>query len=226
MKIKICTKCNKEKSLSEFHKYKASPDGCAYWCKSCKKKVTREYYERNKTKVIQQAKKWREKHEQYMRKYMKEYHENYGKQYYLDNKDKINKASKEWRLKNPGYIKKWRVRNSDYDSKWYMSNREKCKISNQKWCKKNKNKNCDYAARYRARKMCQTLRLSIEEQNVIDNLYAIAECMNKASINVKWHVDHIIPLSKGGLHHPNNLQILEASANLSKGDKLLKCTKM
>jgi 5-methylcytosine-specific restriction endonuclease McrA len=33
------------------------------------------------------------------------------------------------------------------------------------------------------------------------------------------HVDHIIPLNKGGLHHPDNLQILDGKLNDSKKDK-------
>jgi len=221
MEIKVCTKCNKEKNLSEFHKLKISIDGHDYWCKSCKKEIARKYYESNKIKVLRQSKKWREEHNQYMKKYYKNWCLENGKQYYLDNKDKINKASKEWRLKNPGYIREWRTDNLDYDSEWYMANRAKCKISNQKWYKKNKSKSCAKSARYRSCKICQIPKLSTKEQKVINNLYAIAECMNKASTNIEWHVDHIVPLSKGGLHHPSNLQILEARANLRKGAKLL-----
>lgn len=35
------------------------------------------------------------------------------------------------------------------------------------------------------------------------------------------HVDHIVPLAKGGLHCPHNLQILTAEENRAKGIKLL-----
>ena len=35
-----------------------------------------------------------------------------------------------------------------------------------------------------------------------------------------YEVDHIIPLSKGGLHHENNLQYLTISENRKKGNKL------
>lgn len=36
-----------------------------------------------------------------------------------------------------------------------------------------------------------------------------------------WEVDHIIPLSKGGKHHENNLQYLPALENRSKGNRLI-----
>jgi len=36
-----------------------------------------------------------------------------------------------------------------------------------------------------------------------------------------WHMDHIIPLSKGGTNHYTNLQPLWAKDNLSKSDKLV-----
>jgi len=35
-----------------------------------------------------------------------------------------------------------------------------------------------------------------------------------------YEVDHIIPLSKGGLHHEENLQYLTITENRSKGNRL------
>jgi 5-methylcytosine-specific restriction endonuclease McrA len=37
---------------------------------------------------------------------------------------------------------------------------------------------------------------------------------------VEHHVDHIIPLSRGGSHHPDNMQVITALENIKKGSKL------
>jgi 5-methylcytosine-specific restriction endonuclease McrA len=49
--------------------------------------------------------------------------------------------------------------------------------------------------------------------------YEMAECMTRIT-GVQYHVDHIIPLSKGGAHHQDNLQVMRWDWNLSKGNRL------
>ena len=71
------------------------------------------------------------------------------------------------------------------------------------------------AARYRARKLNQTPDMNKSEWAEIEGLYMYNEIMPKV-----WHVDHVDPLSKGGLHHPSNLQILSDHDNHTKGDRI------
>lgn len=71
------------------------------------------------------------------------------------------------------------------------------------------------AAKRRAMKADKTPELTPHEQKKIVLLYKIRDYLNKDGIY--WHVDHIVPLAKGGLHHPDNLQIIPVSDNLSKG---------
>lgn len=59
----------------------------------------------------------------------------------------------------------------------------------------------------RCKKLCQ-------------RIYKEVRLLNNAAGWYKWNVDHIVPLSLGGVHHEHNLQILTGKANRTKGDKL------
>ena len=50
---------------------------------------------------------------------------------------------------------------------------------------------------------------------MIGNLDPEERVMN----DIPHEVDHIIPICKGGLHHPDNLQILTMKENREKGGK-------
>lgn len=53
----------------------------------------------------------------------------------------------------------------------------------------------------------------------LHRLYAAARLMGKVQ-GGEWHVDHIVPLARGGEHRWGNLQILDAKSNRTKGVKL------
>lgn len=83
---------------------------------------------------------------------------------------------------------------------------------------KEKSNNKTY--RYRSKKFGDALVLTQEEHQRILSIYK--ECAKiTEETGVPHHVDHIIPISKGGPHHPDNLQILTATENIRKGNKLL-----
>jgi len=74
--------------------------------------------------------------------------------------------------------------------------------------------------RYRAKKFGESPILTKEEHQRILSIYK--ECAKiTEETGVPHHVDHIYPISKGGKHHPDNLQILTATENIRKRDKLL-----
>jgi len=66
----------------------------------------------------------------------------------------------------------------------------------------------EIASRRRARIRNQTPKLSKEEKKKLQEYYLI--CPNG------HEVDHIQPIAKGGLHHPDNLQILTKTENRKK----------
>jgi 5-methylcytosine-specific restriction endonuclease McrA len=65
----------------------------------------------------------------------------------------------------------------------------------------------------------QTPVLSSAEEGLIQLFYDHRDRLNQAAGFIRYHVDHIIPLAKGGQHHPRNLQVISANDNVRKGAK-------
>jgi 5-methylcytosine-specific restriction endonuclease McrA len=63
-------------------------------------------------------------------------------------------------------------------------------------------------------------KLKINLTPEIKQMYAMRDFMQAMSLGDCFHVDHIVPLSKGGLHTANNLQVIPAICNLRKGSRL------
>ena len=69
----------------------------------------------------------------------------------------------------------------------------------------------EISSRRRARKKNQTPELTEDDKKRLQKFYL--DCPKG------YEVDHIIPIAKGGLHHPDNLQIITISENRKKGSK-------
>ena len=74
-------------------------------------------------------------------------------------------------------------------------------------------------AKRRAWKRNQSPKLTDTEQQQVIAIYKRCQDLTE-STGILHHVDHRIPLSKEGEHHPNNLQILTAEQNIKKGNRL------
>ena len=74
---------------------------------------------------------------------------------------------------------------------------------------------CAYTAKRRAIERDQLPDLTQNEKHQIELIYK-----KSRELGPNWQVDHIIPSSKGGLYHPDNLQIVLKSYNLEKHAKL------
>ena len=84
----------------------------------------------------------------------------------------------------------------------------------------NKDKVAAFAAERRALKFRATIRLTELDKFVIDEMYNLAQLRTEQT-GFEWHVDHIVPLTKGGLHKPTNLQVVPGTWNLSKHNKIV-----
>ena len=89
---------------------------------------------------------------------------------------------------------------------------EKIKQRGRSWEKNNRDKASAKTAKRKALKLNQTPILTESEDKRIKLIYKKSQ-----DLGSDWQVDHIKPLIKGGLHHPDNLQVVTASYNLQKG---------
>lgn len=94
-----------------------------------------------------------------------------------------------------------------------------CKrINHQDYKKRTRPKQNAHNAKRRARKLDQTpLDADFEK---IEKIYEEAKRLEKEK-GEPFHVDHKVPLSKGGQHHESNLRPIPAKENLRKGAKII-----
>lgn len=107
-------------------------------------------------------------------------------------------------------------------SRYYVTHRKYCSYN----CAQIASRKSDEEKRAVANKIAAKRRALTKKafdkdanQNKIEKIYLKARNLT-VETGIKHEVDHIVPISKGGKHHENNLQILTQYDNRSKGNKL------
>ena len=136
------------------------------------------------------------------------------------NRDKVKAAAwhREYYLKNRERLlaKQVKYRQDNFedcaarDRQYVLDHPEQVREYKSKYRRNNPHVFAASGAKYRASKMGQTP----DDANKmwIDMIYEYRP--------EGYEVDHIIPLSKGGLHHEDNLQYLTKSENCRKGNRI------
>lgn len=216
---KICRTCNFAKLLDEFHAHKETKDGRNTSCKQCSNARSKKWREENREKFLGSIKKWTVEN--------KEYKKQSDKNYYKNNKEKVLEINKKWKKDNKEkykkLIKNWYEKNKKHCSlssmEWRKANPEKAKLIYKNWIKNNPGKVNFYSSSRRSKKLMATPAWA--NLSKIKEIYVQAQLLRKQGFDV--NVDHIVPLvSKQvcGLHVEWNLQIIDATANRKKSNKL------
>lgn len=124
-------------------------------------------------------------------------------------KPRFNAQSSAWRAAN---LERARL----YDRERYAANKEKRKAMVRATRARHPARVLANRAARRARKRAAVVPLTPHEQAEVIALYAKARALTEL-VGEPYHVDHIKPLAKGGLHHPSNLQVLKGAENIRKG---------
>jgi hypothetical protein len=148
--------------------------------------------------------------------------------YRAKNREKINTQARLRYAANPEkhirMVQESRERHYDryitYSRKYESENREARVEKNRKYIKANPHKRLEFDLKKKVAKQQASVTWANEE--LIAKVYRLRDKLNKLAGYVKYHVDHEIPLrgkKVSGLHVENNLRIMLAKDNLSKGNR-------
>lgn len=226
VKVKKCTKCGETKPREEFSNSssKKCKDGKFFWCRSCAAAANKAWRERNAEKLNASRREKYAKNPEKIRAFMRD-------RYWRDPEAR-RADSAAWREKNPEkhkeMLRNWYASNAESakaaTKARYLANREDCLIKGRARCKRHyaDNKEMYYAssAERRAKKAGSLGKLT---RGIRKRLFAAqgGKCIYcSADLGRSAHLDHVIPLAKGGEHSDDNVQLLCPPCNLSKGAKM------
>ena len=217
MKTKTCTRCGIDKPVKEFNKDKNRKNKLYPWCKDCRKKYKKEYYEENKEMFLKKNENYRDSHKEKIKEYKnthKESHKKYMKEYYQSHKEEILNCMKERYQENKQgqneYQKQRRKTDLNYKIRCYLGSR------------------ISIALKRNIKSLPTMFLIGCEVEYLMHHLQnQFTKGMNWDNYG-KWHIDHIKPCALFDLSKPSeqrkcfnykNLQPLWAPDNLKKGSK-------
>ena len=188
---KKCPQCGEVKSLNDFYVNNSRKDGHTAYCKLCIAINSHDYYLRNKDKCKERIDRWVSENREYVRER--------GKKYRKDKPDIEFNKQKRYRERHKEQLylkgKKYREEHKDY---FYNKHRERQSLKNG----------------------VSDGTVTLEAEQTLFELQdgKCAYCGCDLNINGK-HLDHILPLSRGGQHSVSNVHWVCPKCNLSKGNK-------
>lgn len=190
--IKTCATCGQAKPTTEFHKNKYAGDGLRSACKPC-------VLASNRQSVLRHHDKRKaEKREVY----------------------RAQKNDPEYKAYVAAYQDANKERKREYDRAYRQANAERCNERRAKWFEQNKAKRLAISANYKHRRRAKELggvstaalaAWTAQQKKVC--YWCGARCAKG------FHVDHYVPLARGGKHEVSNLVIACRTCNVRKNAK-------
>lgn len=226
--IKICSKCKRilVANTINFNKKKNGKWGLASKCKECIKKYSKQRYKDNKDKILEYSKQHYEDNKNYYKQWRennKEYIKEYNKEYNEDNKEYLKEKKKQYYENNKDYIKEknrqWKEENPKYNKQWYKDNKEYRKEYSKQWRENNPDKVLNRRNKRRQLEENQGNGITKEQWLEMMEFFDWQCAYSGENLSNKRTIDHIIPLSKGGLNEPWNCVPMLRNYNTSKHNK-------
>lgn len=233
--LKRCTKCGAElpATTDYFYPHPTAANGLHPQCKACQRAARKQYYAANREAVLAHQKQydalhleekrardeqWRRRNKAYISEKNRQYREQhrdslnaYTREYHDAHKDRLNAMSRRYyRATLPirlAQAREYRLSHSEQRARWQRD-----------YYRKNASRLSVFA---RVRAMWKRAGDGVTAEDV-ERQYLRQEgfCYWCSCVLQEFHVDHVIPLSRGGSHDPGNIVVACPSCNQSKHAKL------
>lgn len=196
---RICKYCGLLKPAGDF----VFPGG--HQCKDCQAECNRLRRQRNSARIKESKRLYYKKHKKQLAiqgKVWRQENRDYSSRYYKNNRDALIRLKKQWYLKNREKIMEGTKRRREANLE-YNRGMERVR-----------------AARRRGRKQRAGGRFTDKDIIEIKESQRGRCFYCGAKLREDYHIDHFMPLSKGGTNHSSNLRLACPKCNFSKGARI------
>lgn len=201
---RICTKCKREfpATLEYFHKHKLGKNGLRSTCKGCSTAASRAWSAANPERRRENQNRWnRENPERVKAKRLrhKSKHNAYSRAYDAAHREQKRAKDKARYWSDPDFHR-------ERHRQWRQSNPEQNRVRNHRYCARKLKAEGSYTK--------GDIELLYKNQK--------GKCWwcGKKLVKGKTHIDHRIPITKGGSNNPSNLVLACEFCNCSKHDNM------
>lgn len=197
--------------MSAFPKRKTAPDGVRSSCKTCTAEAKRAWYAENARKVIAKDMATLRANPKRLHAWLS-YNRIYAAARREDDPQRAREKCTEWRLKNPD-------RARAYSRDWRAKNKERHLASSRAWKRAHQDMvRANWHNRRALEKKAGGKLSAGLAQKLIRLQQGKCACCGR-ELGDNYHLDHIVPIALGGANADDNIQLLRAECNFSKGAK-------
>ncbi len=214
---KVCRKCGQTKPVALFSRNKRRSDGIDSMCYDCNRRRGQLYYEANKEKVNSKNKQWQTQNPERFKAYQHQWGQDnrihkaeYNKKWRQENLEQAKRQAQDYYLDNREAI-------LENNRRWQRENPEAYAAYQKRWRRLNRIKTCAYSRNYRARAASAPGIFTSEHVKAKLELQGGLCYYCKAPLE-NYHIEHKIPLARGGSNWPANICCACPTCNVRKSD--------